>query len=231
MSYLHSENHPAVNHQKHGTSTRPYQPSSNLSYVELDMEGAKGIYEHFHSPQSGNQHNRFMAGATKADIEASTLHRERMPPPPFDQSGRPSIRPASAPGTRRTTQHAQGTGNFVYTPEEEHRVQKSLKRAGYGTGAQMTMTGTVPVFTAPALVEADLEEGSLLDYSKTTLLQQSEQPWRVATVETYVVPPHPLGFASGGSRPFHQDYRHYKYFGFGGRGARTSWAFNPKYHE
>lgn len=232
MTYLHSQNHPGVENQR-ATATatsKPYQPSTNLSNVELDMEGAKGIYQHFHSPR--NDHNRFMAGSTKEDIEASTLHRERMPPPPFDMSGRPSIRPASAPGTRRATMTSpqQGTGKFIYTPEEERRVQESLKQAGYGTGFIQTI-GRTPVFSSPALVEADLEEGALLDYSKTTLLQQSEQPWRVATVETYVVPPHPLGFASGGSRPFHQDYRHYKYYGFAGRGARTSWAFNPKYHE
>lgn len=202
MSYLHSQNHPAVHHQNASpTSTKPYQPSSNLTNVELDMEGAKGVYQHFHSPR--NDHNRFMAGQTKEEIEAATLHRERMPPPPFD-NGRPSIRPASAPGSRRMTLTSpQGTGKFVYTPEEERRVQESLKRAGYGTGA-MQSTSNVPVFSAAAMVEADLEEGSLLDYSKTTLLQQSEQPWRVATVETYVVPPHPLGFATGGSRPFHQ---------------------------
>ena len=30
---------------------------------------------------------------------------------------------------------------------------------------------------------------------------------------------------------FLQDYRHYKYFGFAGRGAKTSWAHNPKYKE
>lgn len=37
-----------------------------------------------------------------------------------------------------------------------------------------------------------------------------------------------MGFGPGGSKPFTQDYRHYKYYGFGGKGAKTSWAHNPK---
>ncbi len=45
------------------------------------------------------------------------------------------------------------------------------------------------------------------------------------------VPPSPLGYGEGGARPFHQDYRHYKYYGFAGQGAKTSWAFNPKYSK
>ncbi len=39
-----------------------------------------------------------------------------------------------------------------------------------------------------------------------------------------------LGLDSG-PRPFHEDYRHYKYYGFGGMGAKTAWGFNPKYSE
>ncbi|GFH21840.1 uncharacterized protein HaLaN_19214, partial [Haematococcus lacustris] len=53
----------------------------------------------------------------------------------------------------------------------------------------------------------------------------------VARVLTYAVPPSGLGYGEGGVRPFHQDYRHYKYFGFAGRGAKTSWAHNPKYAQ
>ena len=71
-----------------------------------------------------------------------------------------------------------------------------------------------------------------------------------------------MGFGEGGARPFHQDYRHYKYYGelrvqetivekprakawpficiqtlpflcvgFAGKGAKTSWAHNPKHNE
>lgn len=55
--------------------------------------------------------------------------------------------------------------------------------------------------------------------------------WRVARVQTYAVPPTRVGYGEGGVRPFHQDYRHYKYYGFAGRGAKTSWAHNPKYRQ
>ncbi len=88
-----------------------------------------------------------------------------------------------------------------------------------------------PSFSVPAIVEADLENGAPLHYGGMATLGEDEVSWRVARVQTYVAPPHPLGFASGGAKPFHQDYRHYKYYGFAGRGAKTSWAYNPKHNE
>ena len=33
----------------------------------------------------------------------------------------------------------------------------------------------------------------------------------------------------GSQSPFHQRYTHYRYHGFAGKGATSSWARNPKY--
>lgn len=55
--------------------------------------------------------------------------------------------------------------------------------------------------------------------------------WRESRVMTYALPHARAGWGEGGVRPFHQDYRHYKYYGFAGKGGRTSWAHNPKHKE
>lgn len=79
-------------------------------------------------------------------------------------------------------------------------------------------------------MEADLQEGAPV-MSPEPRDPDDPQAWRVARVQTYAVPPTGVGYGEGGVRPFHQDYRHYKYYGFAGRGAKTSWAHNPKYRQ
>ncbi len=56
----------------------------------------------------------------------------------------------------------------------------------------------------------------------------ADETWRTARVRAYAVPVARHGYGEGGRRPPHQDYRFYKYFGFAGRGAATSWAANPQ---
>lgn len=46
-----------------------------------------------------------------------------------------------------------------------------------------------PSFPYPALVEADLEDGSLARMGKTG----GPDDWKLAVVQAYAVPPHPLG--------------------------------------
>lgn len=59
--------------------------------------------------------------------------------------------------------------------------------------------------------------------------------YKVANVVTYKEPSaHPTwkygrgAPAHGSQAPFHQRYSHYKYYGYAGAGAKTSWARNPK---
>ena len=142
-------------------------------------------------------------------------------------SGKPSIRPTSAPAAAGSSGHISNmTGTISrsgYTAEEQLRVTKALQ----ASLATQVVTGTgAPAYTAPALVVADLQEGSPMRQAPP-----EGEEWRASRVQTYVVPPHPMGFGEGGARPFHQDYRHYKYYGFAGRGAKTSWGHNPKANE
>ena len=141
-------------------------------------------------------------------------------------SGKPSIRPTSAPAAAGSSGHISnttGTSRSGYTVEEQLRVTKALQ----ASLATQVVTGTgAPAYTAPALVVADLQEGSPMRQAPP-----EGEEWRASRVQTYVVPPHPMGFGEGGARPFHQDYRHYKYYGFAGRGAKTSWGHNPKANE
>ncbi|KAL6763121.1 hypothetical protein V8C86DRAFT_2507722 [Haematococcus lacustris] len=153
-----------------------------------------------------------------------------MPPPPFDKSGRSSMRPASAPRPRTAGSSSPGRP----APRPLGAAPTSL------LDNMVTFTGA-PCYTVSALIEADLQEGCpvagpLTPSHKGSPASQAVTPHelgssRVARVLTYAVPPSGLGYGEGGVRPFHQDYRHYKYFGFAGRGAKTSWAHNPKYAQ
>lgn len=50
-----------------------------------------------------------------------------------------------------------------------------------------------------------------------------EEPWRKAPAVHFRAPK-----TYTGSRPFHQTYSHYKYYGAAGMGAKTAHAVNPK---
>ena len=139
-------------------------------------------------------------------------------------SGKPSIRPSSAPAPDTVgLPSTASTAKSQYTAEEQQRVTTALQ--GSLVTQVVTSTG-VPAYTVPAVVVADLLEGSPMRQAPP-----EGEAWRASKVQTYVVPPHPMGFGEGGARPFHQDYRHYKYYGFAGRGAKTSWGHNPKANE
>ena len=94
--------------------------------------------------------------------------------------GKFSIRPSSAPSTpHKSTGGGTGSGSGRYTPEEQQRVTTALR----GSLATHLVTGTgAPAFTAPAVVVAQLDEGSLLRSDVA-----AGEEWRVARVQTYVV--------------------------------------------
>ncbi|KAJ9521455.1 hypothetical protein QJQ45_008759 [Haematococcus lacustris] len=217
----------AAAHSPPSSRSPAYQPTTQLSSTELELQGARGTYDHFHAPW--NQHNKFLASARASD-RAAYRDIPRMPPPPFDKSGRSSMRPASAPRPRTAGSSSPGRP----APRPLGAAPTSL------LDNMVTFTGA-PCYTVSALIEADLQEGCpvagpLTPSHKGSPASQAGTPHelgssRVARVLTYAVPPSGLGYGEGGVRPFHQDYRHYKYFGFAGRGAKTSWAHNPKYAQ
>lgn len=80
LSYIYNHLSPTADPPSIG---RPYQPSSQLSRTELDLEGARGVYEHFHTPW--NQHNRFLVAVPDTDKYAYR-DLERRAPHPFDKT-------------------------------------------------------------------------------------------------------------------------------------------------
>jgi hypothetical protein len=95
----------------------------------------------------------------------------------------------------------------------------------------VTQTGA-PCYSVSQIIDVDLQEGKPLPPSQAAaLVQAGKDAWRISRVLTHKVEPSRTGFGEGGARPFHQDYRFYKYYGFAGKGAKTSWASNPKLAE
>ncbi|KAF5832209.1 hypothetical protein DUNSADRAFT_11993 [Dunaliella salina] len=218
-------------HLSNGRHWPPYQPLSHMSQHEMDLRAAKGVYEHFHVPWNTN--SKYLSSVNKADL-AACRDIPRRTPPPFDQAGlvpASSIRPSTSDGILR---HEDGQIPYGQqqlrpqsaSPTKKQLVRERVKQMEYAEAARrlmVTQTG-VPCYTTSALVSADLEQGAPLDGP----LPEPEA-WRESRVQTYALLPSQSGWAEGGVRPFHQDYRHYKYFGFAGKGGKTSWAYNPKY--
>ncbi|GFH27729.1 uncharacterized protein HaLaN_26101 [Haematococcus lacustris] len=48
-------------HSPSNSRSPAYQPTTQLSSTELELQGARGTYDHFHAPW--NQHNKFLASA------------------------------------------------------------------------------------------------------------------------------------------------------------------------
>lgn len=79
-----------------------------------------------------------------------------------------------------------------------------------------------PLVVCNSPVQADIATGLPLT------LQDATEDWRQCRVCMYKIPVK-NSIIKGFMRPPHQDYHHYKYYGFGGKGAKTSWAHNPKF--
>lgn len=74
-----------------------YRPATNITQTELDLQGAKGVYQHFHRPC--NDHTRYLVVASPTD-RAAYRDMPRMLPPPWDGQMSTVKRPGSAPHTR-----------------------------------------------------------------------------------------------------------------------------------
>ena len=95
----------------------------------------------------------------------------------FIVAGKPSIRPSSAPSTGMRT--AATTSTVRYSAEEQHRITMALQ----GTLSTKLVTGTgAPAYTVPAVVVADLQEGSPMRHEPP-----EGEAWRAARVQTYTV--------------------------------------------
>lgn len=79
-----------------------------------------------------------------------------------------------------------------------------------------------PLVTCNSPVQADIATGLPLDD------KGAQEDWRECRVCMYEIPVK-NSIIKGFMKPPHQDYNHYKYYGFGGLGAKTSWAYNPKF--
>ncbi|KAG2491499.1 hypothetical protein HYH03_010077 [Edaphochlamys debaryana] len=222
MTYIFNHNQGLPPSPYH--DSQPYRPATGLTHTELQLESSRGVYQHFHRPF--NDHSRFLAVATPVE-KAACRDTPRLAPPPWDgstqewdrASGR---RPGSAPASGR-----RRTGSAGGSPAGP--TGQPLELGGATLLDNMTTQTGVPCYTVPSIIEADIAAGTpILDAAVESAMREVED-WRVARVQTYQVPPSRVGYGEGGVRPFHQDYRHYKYYGFAGHGAKTSWAHNPKY--
>lgn len=108
MTYMY--NHEDIPHNTNTPGT--YRPSSNLSQTELDLQGARGVYQHFHKPH--NDHTRYLTVASPTD-RAAYRDLPRKLPPPWDgqvsTAKRPTSAPPSRPGYASPTKHKVDIGN------------------------------------------------------------------------------------------------------------------------
>ncbi|GIL68463.1 hypothetical protein Vafri_21739 [Volvox africanus] len=229
MSYI-TRHHAEVQHPSPQRTSPPFRPFSGLTYTDQQLQGSRTVYPHFHRPF--NDHSRYLAVASGVD---RSVYRDlpRLPPPPWDgsmdfeegdqqQYGEGSRRPVSAPGTGPPAP----SGISMRQQQAASPTLRLDLRCITLADNMITSTGR-PCYTQSAFVEADLDSGTPV----ADMPQTIERHGKAAVVQTYPVPPSIVGYGSGGVRPFHQDYRHYKYYGFAGKGAKTSWAHNPKYSK
>jgi len=78
------------------------------------------------------------------------------------------------------------------------------------------------LFPQNQIVNADLKSGKMVDWNK--------RGPEYSRVLTYDHPRH-ANMIKGYMREPHEDYQHYKKCGFAGKGAKTSWASNPKHRR
>ncbi|GFR49505.1 hypothetical protein Agub_g11543 [Astrephomene gubernaculifera] len=223
----------------------PYHPNTTIPESDQQLDGSRGVYQHFHRPF--NDHSRFLITASP---QARAAYRDspRLAPPPWDGStldADPATtttaprRPSSAPPGGRPS--AVSAASASASPSRSSPQRPGSARRGGGEGQDLGIVGAGaslfdnmttktgrPCYTVPSLVAAHMESGTPV---WEAVPERGAGDWRVARVQTYAVPPSRVGYGEGGVRPFHQDYRHYKYYGFGGHGAKTSWAHNPKYNR
>ncbi|PNW86258.1 hypothetical protein CHLRE_02g079005v5 [Chlamydomonas reinhardtii] len=222
MTYITNHNTP-LGPATPGRSTSPYRPATGLTHTDLQLQGAKGVYSHFHRPF--NDHSRYLAVASETD-RAAYRDAPRLAPPPWDGSppGQDrSQRPFTAPGSGRRYGSPGGYAGADVGAAVDVGEATLLDNMTTRTGA--------PCYTSASLIEADLVTGTPVLEEVVATERGGPEDWRLARVQTYSVPPSRTGYGDGGVRPFHQDYRHYKYYGFAGHGAKTSWAHNPKYNR
>ncbi|GIL89118.1 hypothetical protein Vretimale_16143 [Volvox reticuliferus] len=228
MSYI-TRHHAEVQHPSQQRASSPFRPFSGLTYTDQQLQGSRAVYPHFHRPF--NDHSRYLAVASGVD---RSVYRDlpRLPPPPWDgsmdaeesdrqQYGGGPRRPVSAPPPDRVG------SNISMQQQQAASPTLRLDLRGITLADNMVTTTGRPCYTQSAFVEADMDSGNPI----TDIPHAIERLTNVAVVQTYPVPPSIVGYGSGGVRPFHQDYRHYKYYGFAGKGAKSSWAHNPKYSK
>lgn len=204
-------------------------PATNLPHGTVEEEGWRGIHSHFHKPT--NEHNRFMANVPERD---RIYYRNIERPSPYNvgatmrtmrlehQLQQQGLRPSTAPGDISTSPMHAATGRSLRMPGSPVQLSPdTLAQIRVVPLGEKNATATgAPVFGVQAVVEADMVDG--------TVFSDGGDEWRRARVVTYEVPTARYGYAEAGARAYTQDYRHYKYYGYAGKGAKTSWAANPK---
>ncbi|GMH33027.1 hypothetical protein BSKO_00861 [Bryopsis sp. KO-2023] len=163
-------------------------------------------YRHFHAPY--NERNRFLTSATESE-KHFLRDFERYHPFTTKSKNKQEHPCESCPRSSDPSNHGASPLPSeidlypnLYPPQSD--------------------TPKYPLVANGNTIQADIATGRPLDGSRDV------DHWRPCRVCTYKVPVKG-NIVKGFLRPPHQDYRHYKYYGFAGRGAKTSWAHNPKF--
>ncbi|MEW5315569.1 MAG: hypothetical protein WDW38_006989 [Sanguina aurantia] len=222
-------------------SPPPSRSPSKLSRPANSNVGgtqASGISGHARPPHTQQAGSTFFAQSSTPSTSLSPSQQtqqqqQRAGSPVVSQQQQQEQQQRTSGGVRHANDAASPSLlEQCCAPASPTASQRRLAGPGSPTASErklsdnMTTPTGSPCYTFAACMEADLAGGGPLAGS----LAPGEE-WRAARVLTYQVHPSSTGYAKGGSRPFHADYRHYKYYGFAGKGAKTSWAHNPKYSD
>ncbi|CAG9463796.1 unnamed protein product [Pedinophyceae sp. YPF-701] len=198
------------------------EASSDDGYLSSDLTSDED------SPGGAGARRGAPSGPVPSATPRTSQARQRSAP-----SG-PDVR-ASAPaatGARR----ARGSFARSRTIGYKSAVLSSLTREEYEEYKQRAFRRTFRNSSAPRAVDADVLTGHPVrgkhpppeNASEEDILRlREEELWRRAKVRTYDTEHHER--SRGGAGPFCSQYVHYKYYGYAGQGAKTSWAHNPKY--
>uniref|UniRef100_A0A383WAQ5 Uncharacterized protein n=1 Tax=Tetradesmus obliquus TaxID=3088 RepID=A0A383WAQ5_TETOB len=194
-------------------------PVHCLTKEDLNLENSRGVMQHFHRPE--NRNNRFMASLTEQerailrDVERPLLYSTKQ-----QQQQQVSEQQEAAAAAARSPTRPFSAGHVSGSRARQHRADPAIQQAMSTT----TQKG-VPCYSMEAVVSADIIEGR-----PASAQQLRKEPWRAARVKSYAVPVSKYGHGEAGVQAFHQNYAWYRYYGFAGKGAKTSWASNPTKH-
>ena len=172
---------------------------------------------------------------------AAEREREGIDPPPPSPPPKPSLKAYNSPAKRRSDRDRSDSGSAASTPSRSTQAQAQDQAQARARARGTNRRGEYPDAYPASYAEgrllaarrllADLETGEPLASDSAELAELRETSRRVvAKVRAYrsavESPPdrERRGRTRGEAIPAHERYAHYKMRGFGGMGAKTSWA-------